>query len=76
MKREQLSSRFFMSKNYINMEKTIPIMAKKKAVIALFVLASFPSIAQDTITVMENTFKIKGGHDESHIITDSPKATK
>lgn len=48
------------------MEKTIPIMAKKKAVIALFVLASFPSIAQDTITVMENTFKIKGGHDESY----------
>ncbi len=47
------------------MEKTINNITKKTAIIALFVLASFPSLAQDTITVTENTFKLKGSQEES-----------
>lgn len=65
IEREQLSSRFFMSIGNTDMERRTHNIPKKAAIFALLVITSFSCIAQDTITVMESTFKLKGNSEES-----------
>ena len=64
MERERLSSRFFIIHQTHNQMRTTTTI-KKTILLAITTIAFLSGKAQDTITVAETTFKIKGGHEES-----------